>query len=90
MTSFIRVRDKDTRHQFDLPEGHRLITNGTVEVLERFEPARSPRPPKHHVPRKSTQSATADPQDSPDQTGSGDAQDRPAGQDTPTKEKSNG
>lgn len=46
---FIRVRDKQTGHQFDLPEDHHLITQELVETLDdnRYPPAPKPRPAKH-------------------------------------------
>lgn len=34
MPYFIRVRDKETRHEFDLVEGHPWLTRGLVEPVK--------------------------------------------------------
>ena len=49
--AFIRVRDKETRHEFDLPEGHHLIRSGLVEPTKRkgFPPSPVVRPARHFV-----------------------------------------
>ena len=46
---FVRVRDTQTGHQFDLPEDHYLIAQELVEVLDddRHPPKPKPRPAKH-------------------------------------------
>ncbi len=51
MTTFIRVKDPDTGHEFDLPEQHPWITSGEVKPLnsDRWPPSEAARPPKHHV-----------------------------------------
>lgn len=48
---FVRVRDKETRHEFDLPEGHAWITRGLVEQVKpkQYPPAHVMRRPKHHL-----------------------------------------
>lgn len=54
---FVRVRDKATRHQYDVwetsvrPEAH--------EVMPRFEPSRTARPAKPYVPKGRTKKPTA-------------------------------
>lgn len=48
---FIWVKDPDTRHEFDLPEGHHLIRKGLVTPVKgnRFPPSPIARRPKHHI-----------------------------------------
>lgn len=48
---FVRVRDKETRHEFDLLEGHPWLAKGLVEVVKPklYPPSRLPRPAKHHM-----------------------------------------
>lgn len=48
---FIRVRDPETRHEFDLPEGHRLIRLGLVDPVKgkAYPPSPRPRRAKHHL-----------------------------------------
>ncbi|GIG27187.1 hypothetical protein [Cellulomonas denverensis] len=48
---YVRVKDKDTGHEFDVPESSRLIRDGHVTRVkdERFPPAEQARPPKHHL-----------------------------------------
>lgn len=48
---FVRVRDPQTRHEFDLPEGHRLLRLGLVVRVKprRYPPSSRARRPKHHV-----------------------------------------
>ena len=61
---YVRVKDKTTKHQFDVPEGDPRI--GTAfELLDsaRYPRARSPRPPKHHVPVKSARATEQGPSD---------------------------
>ena len=45
---FVRVRDKETRHEFDLVEGHSWLVRGLVERVkpEFYPPSRLPRPAK--------------------------------------------
>ena len=47
---YVRVRDKDTKHQFDVPEGDKRI-GGALELVKKphYAPSRSPRPPKYHL-----------------------------------------
>lgn len=50
MTTFVRVRDNDTKHQFDVPEGDPRIGVCLALLGRKDWPAsRYPRPPKHHV-----------------------------------------
>lgn len=47
---FVRVKDRDTRHEFDVPEGDKRIGVAFDLVKgDRYPPVRRPRPPKHHV-----------------------------------------
>lgn len=48
---YIRVRDKHTKHEFDVPENSILLRRGSVERVksDRFPPAQYPRRPKHHT-----------------------------------------
>lgn len=47
---YVRVRDKDTKHQFDVPEGDKRI-GGALELVKKphYAPSRYPRPPKYHL-----------------------------------------
>lgn len=50
MTKFVRVKDRDTRHEFDVPEGDKRIGHAFDRVKsDRYPPTSRPRPPKHHV-----------------------------------------
>jgi len=48
---FIRVRDKDTRHEFDVREDSKLLTRGVVEHVKpkQYPPSRYRRPPKYRT-----------------------------------------
>jgi hypothetical protein len=48
---YVRVRDPQTRHEYDMPSTHPHITRGLVIPLDsrRWPPVAVPRPPKHHV-----------------------------------------
>lgn len=48
---FIRVKDKDSGHEFDVPEEDWRIDAGFFEPVKQdlYPPIDSPRPPKHHV-----------------------------------------
>ena len=48
---FVRVKDPDTGHEFDLPEGHRLIRLDLVRPVKskRYPPSARPRAAKHHL-----------------------------------------
>ncbi|MCR6706551.1 MAG: hypothetical protein NVV66_18310 [Cellulomonas sp.] len=50
MTTFIRVKDRDTRHEFDVPEGDKRIGQ-SLELVKskRYPPASFQRPPKHYL-----------------------------------------
>jgi len=49
--AFIRVRDKDTRHEFDVPESDWRIRAGLFEPVksDRYPAVVLPRKPKHHI-----------------------------------------
>lgn len=53
---YLRVRDPDTGHHFDVPEGSPLLRDGLVVPVTRYEPSPVARPPKHSTgpkrPRK--------------------------------------
>lgn len=51
MGQFIRVRDKDTKHEYDAPVSEVETNPDLYEVLDK-EPVDSPRPAVHHVPAK--------------------------------------
>jgi hypothetical protein len=67
---FIRVKDKTTKHEYDVheqafdPEAH--------EVLKRFEPVARPRRPKHHVNLRSAKGPAKTSVDETDQGASPD------------------
>lgn len=48
---FVRVRDPETKHEFDIDERSRLLTEGLVERVKpvRFPPAFLARRAKHHL-----------------------------------------
>lgn len=48
---YIRVRDKGTRHEFDVQEDSILLARGTVEQVKPklYPPSRYQRPAKHHI-----------------------------------------
>lgn len=48
---WIRVKDPDTKHEFDVPETSRLLTKGLVTPVKgsRYPAAEYPRPPKYHL-----------------------------------------
>lgn len=47
---FVRVKDRDTKHEFDVPEGDKRIGVAFDLVKSsRFPPSRTQRRPKHHV-----------------------------------------
>lgn len=63
MPTYVRVKDPQTRHEFDMPENHPHITNGLVEVVKpkQYPPAPVMRAPKHHLSlagRSTTRSAS--------------------------------
>lgn len=49
--AFVRVKDKDSGHEFDVPETDWRISEGifTVVKSDRFPPVDRPRPPKHNI-----------------------------------------
>lgn len=66
---YVRVRDKATRHEFDMPANHPHITKGFVELVKqrRYPPATVMRRPKHHL-RLAPASAARDRAASPEAT----------------------
>lgn len=48
---FVRVRDKNTKHEFDVPEDDWRIAAGLFDPIksDRFPPVDRPREPKHHI-----------------------------------------
>lgn len=53
MPYFVRVKDKSTGHQFDVPEADpRIGKTFNLVNSDRYPRARNPRPPKHHVPAR--------------------------------------
>lgn len=50
---YIRVKDPDTGHEYDLAEDHPLIRDGLVKPVksDRYPPSEVIRPPKHHIPK---------------------------------------
>jgi hypothetical protein len=48
---FVRVKDKETGHEFDVPETDWRISEGIFTVVkgDRFPPVDRPRPPKHNI-----------------------------------------
>lgn len=48
---FVRVRAKDTRHEFDVYEDHPWLTSGAVERVKpvTYPPTSRPRAPKYHI-----------------------------------------
>lgn len=66
---FIRVRDPQTRHEFDVPEDSSLLAAELVEPVkqDRYPPSQYPRPPKHHLTLSSapTGATEANPEEEP-------------------------
>lgn len=56
---YVRVKDPDTKHEWDEPEGSPLIRDGKVQVVksDRYPPSTVARPAKHHLERKSRRGA---------------------------------
>ena len=55
MTTYVRVKDPSSGHQFDLPAEHPWITSGEVIPLrsKRWPDVEQARPAKHHIPKVS-------------------------------------
>lgn len=51
---FVRVKDVDTKHEYDVREDSVLIRDKKVELVksDRYPPSPYPRPAKPHVPTK--------------------------------------
>ncbi len=63
---FVRVKDKETRHEFDVPEDSILLAEGSVELVKRrqYPPSDIPRPAKFHIDLSvSTGAAEATPEE---------------------------
>lgn len=58
---FIRVKDKDTKHEYDVPEDSFLLRNELVVPIksDRFPPVNNPRRQKFYVKLKPASRATA-------------------------------
>lgn len=64
MTTYIRVRDAELKHEFDVPEGHPFIERGLYEPVksDRYPPSHVARPMKAHIKpasNRARQSATS-------------------------------
>jgi len=63
--TFVRVRDVETKHEFDLPDTHPFIAQGLVVLVKDkdYPPSQVARPVKYHpepAPVPARQSAPAD------------------------------
>jgi hypothetical protein len=62
--TFVRVRDVETKHEFDLPDTHTYIESGLVVLVndKDYPPSLVARPEKYHEPAPvpARQSAPAD------------------------------
>ncbi|AYR00984.1 hypothetical protein PBI_ISOLDE_15 [Arthrobacter phage Isolde] len=58
---FIRVKDKETKHEFDVSESDWRIAEGIFDPIksDRFPPVDRPRAPKHYTPNKNAKEVTA-------------------------------
>lgn len=58
---YIRVKDPETKHEWDEPETSPLITKGQVQVVksERYPPTTTMRPTKYYLPAKGRKPAPA-------------------------------
>ncbi|PFG17189.1 hypothetical protein ATK74_1752 [Propionicimonas paludicola] len=62
---YVRVRDENG-HEFDVPEGSRLITQDLVELVEGVEPCSLRRPPKFAAtPSEAAEDKSAKPRHRP-------------------------
>ncbi|PMB98504.1 hypothetical protein [Brevibacterium luteolum] len=86
MPTYVRVKDTDTKHEFDVLETHPQIGDNLQLIKsDRYPPARSPRAPKHYVKRaRSTQQES--PENVPSADASGESPSRPAGRNTKKEE----
>ncbi len=55
---YVRVRDPQTGHHFDVTERSRLLRLGLVVPVIRYGPSPVPRPPKHRLARRRTEPTT--------------------------------
>lgn len=69
---FVRVRDPETKHEFDVRETSVLIRDKKVEVVKPvlYPPSAVARPTKHHIPAKKLAQASASRQ-TPEPSGDG-------------------
>lgn len=58
---YLRVKDPESKHEWDEPQGSPLIEKGTVQVVksERYPPTTTMRPPKFYLPRSGRKPAPA-------------------------------
>jgi len=63
--TYVRVKDNDTKHEFDVREGDRRIGE-SLTLLNRksYPPSNRQRPPKHHL-NLAGQSASREPETAP-------------------------
>lgn len=63
---YVRVRDPQTGHEFDMPDNHPHIAKGLVQIVKakQYPPAAVMRRPKHHVKlaRRSAREPVAPPE----------------------------
>jgi len=69
---FVRVRDPETKHEFDVRENSLLLRRELVTVVKQaaYPPSPVARPTKHHVPAKNVAKASASRQ-TPEPSGDG-------------------
>lgn len=65
---FVRVKDKATGHEFDVPETHKKLVSGSYVLVnsKKYPPSPRVRPAKHFVASKgvtSKPSGTAEPKE---------------------------
>lgn len=48
---YVRVKDPETKHEFDVPDDHPYITDGTLELIKgkEYPPSTVARPTKHYI-----------------------------------------
>ena len=50
MTTYVWVKDRTTKHEFDIPEGDKRIgVQFDLVKQDRYPPSVRQRPPKHHI-----------------------------------------
>lgn len=64
---WVRVKDRETHHEFDVPEGDpRIGVLLDLVKADRYPPAHYPRPPKHHLTVARSSAARSKPETSVD------------------------